>query len=100
MFIWKYSKSYKLNTNYNNVARHYVRATNVTISNGYGTVTHNLGTQVYPVVVSATSGGHAIMCYGIGSASTTAFSVGLMYADGYKLSQIPNGTTVTVYWTF
>lgn len=71
-----------------------------TMNNGYATVIHNLGKKVYPVVAIGVISAHAMIIYGIRDVTENSFRVGIMYADSYNLSAVPNGATVSLIWTY
>lgn len=53
-----------------------------------------------PVVCTAISNGHAVVAYGVAIVTPNYFTVGVMYVDGYVMSAPPDGSQVSIIWTY
>ena len=70
-----------------------------TVSNGYVTIKHNLNISDM-VPICQVGNNAAVLIYNTQIVNNNSFRVGVMYANGYSLSAIPDGTDINIIWTY
>ena len=71
-----------------------------TVSNGYVTIKHNLNISDMMPICQVGNNGTAVLIYITQVIDNNSFRVGVMYANGYSLSAIPNDTILNIIWTY
>ena len=83
-----------------NLAKKRAIVSSGTVSNGYVTINHNLNISDMIPVCQVGNNGTAILIYTTKVIDSNSFQVGVMYANAYSLSAIPDGTSINIIWTY
>ena len=71
-----------------------------TVSNGYVTIKHNLNISDMTPICQVGNNGTDVLIYITQVIDNNSFRVGVVYANNYILSVIPDGTTINIIWTY